>query len=164
MLTIRDYKSCFIEATSFDRSEVTIINWGLGTINEGCINRYISKGYSKEIYSINFHILNFNNILGAPIKFKNKGYLGRLKFDIDIYEIIIDKRPDFDNKLYNKLKYEEGSAITHIGEIVRKDGNKLDINDIENILRNIEYALMFIAGRYVTICNIEVYKDNIKVY
>ncbi len=57
-LIIRDYKSCFIEAPSFDRSEVDIINWGLGTINEGRINRCISKGDSRDIYSINFHILN----------------------------------------------------------------------------------------------------------
>ncbi|MRN24717.1 hypothetical protein EAI30_08825 [Romboutsia ilealis] len=161
--TIKEYKVCFIEAPGFDKCNVTIQSWGIGTIS-GYINKYISKGNVKEVSNIKFHIINFNNIPGRAIKYKNKGYSGRLKFDVDIYKVIIDKRPDFDNELYNKLKYEEGSVITHIGTIVRKDGKKIDINQSQEILTNIEYALMFISGRYVTICNIEGYNSNIKVY
>ncbi|MCU9807460.1 hypothetical protein LEQ06_04245 [Paraclostridium sp. AKS46] len=94
----------------------------------------------------------------------SKFYRERFEIEIGEYIVIVDKRADYDKKLYEELKYEEGSLMTHIGRVKRKDNNPFYIKDIGNILNNIEYLSMFMSGRHMSIFNITGYIENKKVY
>ncbi|KKY00715.1 hypothetical protein VN21_12740 [Paraclostridium benzoelyticum] len=154
-----DYLEGIIEVHGYQPFQVNI-----NSIQKNYIDGYVSSGIIKSknryVEYIDFHIVNFDKKQGTLIKYMDKLFAGRIEFEISGYEIIIDKRYDYKKELYEELRFKNGSIITHIGRIKRKDNKVFKSTYIFKLLDEISDTLSFLAGRYIGICMVMGYKDN----
>lgn len=154
-----DYLEGIIEVHGYQPFQVNINN-----IQKNYVDGYVSSGIIKSknryVDYIDFHIVNFDKKQGTLIKYMDKLFAGRIEFEISGYEIIIDKRYDYKKELYEELRFKNGSIITHIGRIKRKDNKVFKSTYIFKLLDEISDTLSFLAGRYIGICMVIGYKDN----
>ncbi|MCE9676597.1 hypothetical protein LPC27_12550 [Paraclostridium bifermentans] len=154
-----DYLEGIIEVHGYQPFQVNINN-----IQKNYVDGYVSSGIIKSknryVDYIDFHIVNFDKKQGTLIKYMDKLFAGRIEFEISGYEIIIDKRYDYKKELYEELRFKNGSIITHIGRIKRKDNQVFKSTYIFKLLDEISDTLSFLAGRYIGICMVMGYKDN----
>lgn len=154
-----DYLEGIIEVHGYQPFQVNINN-----IQKNYVDGYVSSGVIKSknryVDYIDFHIVNFDKKQGTLIKYMDKLFAGRIEFEISGYEIIIDKRYDYKKELYEELRFKNGSIITHIGRIKRKDNKVFKSTYIFKLLDEISDTLSFLAGRYIGICMVIGYKDN----
>lgn len=154
-----DYLEGIIEVHGYQPFQVNINN-----IQKNYVDGYVSSGIIKSknryVDYIDFHIVNFDKKQGTLIKYMDKLFAGRIEFEISGYEIIIDKRYDYKKELYEELRFKNGSIITHIGRIKRKDNKVFKSTYIFKLLDEISDTLSFLAGRYIGICMVMGYKDN----
>ncbi|MFD0680658.1 MULTISPECIES: hypothetical protein [unclassified Paenibacillus] len=137
-------------------SEFSIIT---GSIAGNVFN--IIEQQSTKVSYINCGIVNFLNTYGDIVKYKQSGIRSRNKININEWDIIIDKRPDYSEKKINeKLKNTGGYAITHLCQIKRLDGEMFDTKDIASLEKALYWTLSFASGRHVGICLLEGYFDN----
>lgn len=124
----------------------------------------IKKQQSEKVYFVKCGIVNFLNTYGDIVKYKEGGIRNRIKININEWDIIIDKRPDYSEKSINeKLKNTGGYVITHLCQINRLDGQSFETKDIANLEKALYWTLSFASGRYVGICFLEGYDDNNKI-
>lgn len=154
-----DYLEGIIEVHGYQPFQVNI-----NSMQKNYIDGYVSSGIIKSknryVEYIDFHIVNFDKKQGTLIKYMDKLFAGRIEFEISGYEIIIDKRYDYKKELYEELRFKNGSIITHIGRIKRKDNKVFKSTYIFKLLDEISDTLSFLAGRYIGICMVMGYKDN----
>lgn len=154
-----DYLEGIIEVHGYQPFQVNI-----NSIQKNYVDGYVSSGIIKSknryVDYIDFHIVNFDKKQGTLIKYMDKLFAGRIEFEISGYEIIIDKRYDYKKELYEELRFKNGSIITHIGRIKRKDNKVFKSTYIFKLLDEISDTLSFLAGRYIGICMVMGYKDN----
>lgn len=154
-----DYLEGIIEVHGYQPFQVNINN-----IQKNYVDGYVSSGIIKSknryVDYIDFNIVNFDKKQGTLIKYMDKLFAGRIEFEISGYEIIIDKRYDYKKELYEELRFKNGSIITHIGRIKRKDNKVFKSTYIFKLLDEISDTLSFLAGRYIGICMVMGYKDN----
>lgn len=154
-----DYLEGIIEVHGYQPFQVNINN-----IQKNYVDGYVSSGIIKSknryVDYIDFHIVNFDKKQGTLIKYMDKLFAGRIEFEISGYDIIIDKRYDYKKELYEELRFKNGSIITHIGRIKRKDNKVFKSTYIFKLLDEISDTLSFLAGRYIGICMVMGYKDN----
>lgn len=154
-----DYLEGIIEVHGYQPFQVNINN-----IQKNYVDGYVSSGIIKSknryVDYIDFHIVNFDKKQGTLIKYMDKLFAGRIEFEISGYGIIIDKRYDYKKELYEELRFKNGSIITHIGRIKRKDNKVFKSTYIFKLLDEISDTLSFLAGRYIGICMVMGYKDN----
>lgn len=153
------YYDAFIEVYGYQVFNVTI-----KTINKNTIKGYVSDNFIKSknttVDYVDFNIINLDKIPGSLIKYNDKLFAGRIKFEFSDYIITIDKRYDYNKKLKEKLKSTSGYLITHIGRIQRKDKNKFKTKSIIKIIDRISYSLTFFCARYVSIPIINGFDDG----
>lgn len=158
-----DYDNAILEVYGYKPILITI-----NTINDLNIEGYINDSHIKSKNSyveyIDFHIINLDKFPGKLIKHQDKLFAGRIEFDINDFNIIIDKRYDYRKELNEDLKSKSGSIITHIGRIRKKNNGLFKTNNMNNILDRISSALSFMCGRYVGICLAKGYQNNNNVY
>lgn len=168
---ILDYKSKDLEPVKDEFLEGILevhgyqpIHVTINSINKNYIDGYVSSGLIKSknryVDYVDFHIVNFDKKQGKLIKSLDKLFAGRIEFEVSGYEITIDKRYDYRKELYEELRFKNGSIITHIGRIKRKDNKPFKSTYIFKLLDEITDALSFLAGRYVGICLVRGYKDG----
>lgn len=154
-----DYLEGMVEVHGYQPFQVNINN-----IQKNYVDGYVSSGIIKSknryVDYIDFHIVNFDKKQGTLIKYMDKLFAGRIEFEISGYEIIIDKRYDYKKELYEELRFKNGSIITHIGRIKRKDNKVFKSTYTFKLLDEISDTLSFLAGRYIGICMVMGYKDN----
>lgn len=158
-----DYDDAILEVYGYKPMSITI-----ATISESTIEGYINNSYIKSKNSyveyIDFHIINLDKFPGKLIKHGDKLFAGRIEFDLNDYNIIIDKRYDYRKELSEELKAKSGTIITHIGRIKRKDNRLFKTNNTIGMLEKISTALSFMCGRYVGICMAKGYQNKENVY
>ena len=158
-----DYAEGVIEVHGYQPFHVTINN-----IQKNYVDGYVSSGIMKSknryVDYIDFHIVNFDKKQGSLIKYMEKLFAGRIEFEISGYEIIIDKRYDYRKELYEELRFKNGSIITHIGRIKRKDNKSFKSTYIFKLLDEISDTLSFLEGRYIGICMVMGYKDDKNIF
>ncbi|MDU3803251.1 hypothetical protein [Paraclostridium bifermentans] len=158
-----DYLEGMVEVHGYQPFQVNINN-----IQKNYVDGYVSSGIIKSknryVDYIDFHIVNFDKKQGTLIKYMDKLFAGRIEFEISGYEIIIDKRYDYKKELYEELRFKNGSIITHIGRIKRKDNKVFKSTYIFKLLDEISDTLSFLAGRYIGICMVMGYKDNQNIF
>ncbi len=154
-----DYLEGYLEVHGYQSIHVI-----LNSINKNIIDGYVSSGIIKSknryVDCLDFHIVNFDKNQGKLIKNCEKLFAGRIEFEVSGYEIIIDKRYDYRKELYEELKFKNGSIITHIGRIRRKDNKMFKSTYVFKLLDEISDTLSFLSGRYVGICLVRGYKEN----
>ncbi|WP_250674689.1 hypothetical protein LZ906_010250 [Paraclostridium ghonii] len=154
-----DYMEGILEVHGYQPFHITI-----NSIQKNYIDGYVSSGIIKSknryVDYIDFHIVNFDKKQGTLIKYMDKLFAGRIGFEISGYEITIDKRYDYKKELYEELRFKNGSIITHVGRIKRKDNKPFKSSYIFKLLDEISDTLSFLAGRYIGICIVIGYKDS----
>lgn len=75
---------------------------------------------------------------------------GRLEAFPTGWHITIDRRPEVNRKFWARLRDENASAVTHIGQIARDDGSSFDAEDAEPVLQALRLAFSLAVGRTVT--------------
>jgi hypothetical protein len=116
-------------------------------------------GKKDDLSNIVFHIVNFSSYIGTERTCKETETgeycnWGRMTFVEGEYEIAIDEISSMDslnNNLSDKLKKVGGYAITHVGQIKKKDNSNLNINEAEEIINIFSYFLSFLKGVQVSI-------------
>lgn len=158
-----DYDNAILEVYGYKPINVTITS-----INDLMLEGYINDGFIKSknyfVDSIDFYIVNLDRYSGKLIMYEDKLFAGRMEFNINDYEVTIDKRYDFTKELNHTLREKSGSIITHIGRIKKKDGSLFKTNNINDVLDNISMALSFMCGRYVDICIVKGYEHDNNIF
>lgn len=67
------------------------------------------------------------------------------------WHITIDTRPDVDKNFWRRLRDENASAVTHIGQIQRADGAAFDAEDADLVLQALRLAFSLSVGRTVNL-------------
>ena len=154
-----DYDNAILEVYGYKPINVTVT-----LSSDLMLEGYINDGYIKSknyfVDSIDFYIINLDRYSGKLIMHEDKLFAGRMEFEIEDFEVTIDKRYDFTKELNDTLKDKAGSIITHIGRMRKKDGSLFRTNNINDVLDNISMALSFMCGRYVDICIVKGYEKN----
>ncbi len=144
------YCDAFIEIYGYQVFSITI-----KTITKSKIKGYVSDNFIKSknrvVDYVDFNIINLDKIPGSLIKYNDKVFAGRIKFEFNDYIITIDKRNDYNKELKERLKSTSGFLVTHIGRIQRKDKSKFKTNLVIDLIDRINYALTFFCARYVSI-------------
>lgn len=155
----KKYLEAIIELHGYQPINVTINNIHKNNIY-GYASSGIIKSKNKFVDYLDFHIVNFDKKQGKLIKYDDKLFAGRINFEVSGYEIIIDKRYDYNKELYEELREKNGSIITHVGRIRRKDNKAFKSSYVFKLLDEISDALNFLSGRYIGICLVMGYKDD----
>lgn len=165
-----DKKEIVIQISGMMESSVMITQHSIVNDKEqivGIVSNSKLETKSQLISKMTFCIVNFLDFLGSVVKYGNLGYKGRTKLFYEQWEIIIDKRYDYSKKnrdVFGKLKSLAGYSITHIGCIQRIDQKAFMPEDVEHILKSVQWLLSFAAGRYVGICVLEGFNDGYQVW
>ena len=158
-----DYDNAILEVYGYKPINVTVT-----LSSDLMLEGYINDGYIKSknyfVDSIDFYIINLDRYSGKLIMHEDKLFAGRMEFEIEDFEVTIDKRYDFTKELNDTLKDKAGSIITHIGRMRKKDGSLFRTNNINDVLDNISMALSFMCGRYVDICIVKGYEKNNNIF
>ncbi|OXT09526.1 hypothetical protein CE561_00750 [Thermoanaerobacterium thermosaccharolyticum] len=128
----------------------------------GIITNAIEKS-EQEIDRLYFYILNFDDTFGRGIRHENKLYSGRITLNYDIWEIIIDKRPNH-KFIYDWLKNTSLYEITHVGVIERTDKQPFKPLDAEFLLNALFWLLSFARGRYIGIDILLGFRDEVCIW
>ncbi len=130
---------------------------------EGCMVSTTIKGDKTiPVSKVKFSLPNFINFRGIPVKVKTeksiKVTLNRIILKNDAYEIILDKRHDFDS-MNKKLQSKGGYLILYHGEISKIKGS-ISYNDLEDIIYSLSTFLSFINGKRCSPLFLEGIHDN----
>lgn len=158
-----DYDNSILEIYGYQPISITINSTNNYNM-EGYVNDSYIRSKNSFVDYIDFHIINLDKFPGSLIKHLDKLFAGRLEFDINDFNITIDKRYDYRKEMHEELRAKSGTLITHIGRIKRKDNKSFKTNNIIEFLDRISYALSFTCGRYVGICLAKGYQNNKNVY
>ena len=154
-----DYFEGIIEIHGYQPFSVNINNIQKNYL-DGYVNNGIIKSKNRYVDYVDFNILNFDKKQGSLIKYMDKLFAGRIKFEVKGYEVVVDKRYDYRKELYEKLQFKNGNIITHVGRIKRKDNKPFKSTKVFKLIDEISDSLSFIAGRYIGICNLMGYKED----
>ncbi|MGL6105315.1 hypothetical protein [Romboutsia sp.] len=158
-----DYDNAILEIYGYQPISIAI-NSTTNYNMEGYVNDGYIRSKNSYVEYIDFHIINLDKFPGSLIKHLDKLFAGRLEFDINDFNVIIDKRYDYRKEMHEELRTKSGTLITHIGRIKRKDNKPFKTNNSIDFLDRISYSLSFMCGRYVGICLAKGYKNNKNVY
>lgn len=116
----------FIIREGFEKGEYFI----KGIFARDCI----SGEPTIPVNEVRFVVPNMGNFEGSHVKVDSKGYSGRISFNLPDKEIILDKLPDFKDKI-EELKKAGGYYITYSGKIIfKKPRNLKDFKQEQDIL------------------------------
>jgi hypothetical protein len=106
---------------------------------------------SKQCNKIIAHIANFSQFYGEPIQQKDKGtgWLGRMSFTNNIWEINLDQLKET-AEMIQVLKKQGGYGITHVIQLKKFDNSYFNIDEAQKILRDFGYFLSFLQGRWTS--------------
>ncbi|MCA0146664.1 hypothetical protein [Blastococcus sp. LR1] len=76
---------------------------------------------------------------------------GRLEAFPSGWRITIDRRPEVNKQFLRRLRDENTSAVTHIGQIARADGSLFDVADIQLLLQALRLAFSLAVGRTINL-------------
>jgi len=99
-----------------------------------------------EVQKIIFHVPNLKRYRGEVIRDGLSAWAGRAETTFGEWKIVIDEIPD--EELSKELKATGGFAITHVGCLVRQDGERFSPADAEECLNGLHPFLSFCCGRW----------------
>ena len=144
-LVLGDDKPCPVHITGIRRSSSSKTGCEIEVVSK---MSWIGQGSDQEISRLCFVIPNFADYLGRSIRDGNENFRrGRLEFEAEGWVIRIENLPDCRTRL-GKLSHVGGTAITHVGEVFRKDGGSFLPDDAESVLSTLGSMLSFARGAW----------------
>jgi len=124
------------------------IRWSLRGIpsEAGFILRRGVAAGSDLAYLI-FHLANFCDFTGSPIRAKGWNWLGRAVMEDGMWRVTLDS-VNWDANLRRELKASKGYAITHIGRLERLDGHTFSLAEAEELLSSLSWFFTFCRGAW----------------
>ncbi|NCJ06278.1 hypothetical protein GS597_07080 [Synechococcales cyanobacterium C] len=121
----------------------------------------ISYGENEPVKEILFHVVNFNDYIGLPIKYLDKNTISknRIVLEYENWKITIDKVSNR-SELKKEFKENLGFAITNVGKLERTDNKNFTVNESYDILKTTKYFLSFARGLHVGIILISGYMNS----
>jgi glutamyl-tRNA synthetase len=142
-LTILDKRAsvdALVTGFSFD--------FGGESVLSGIPNGRFDVGDGSELDSVIFHLTNFHEFRGSPIREGSSVRAGRVVFSAEGWVVTIDAVGNVKNKTRDALK-RGTNAITHIGSLTREDRSTFTSVDSDSILEPFRYFLSFARGFWV---------------
>ncbi|SHF52115.1 hypothetical protein SAMN02746089_02080 [Caldanaerobius fijiensis DSM 17918] len=134
-----DSQELYLYLPDFNPTKILITNFKFssdsGLSLSGIITNTIEKP-EREIDRLYFYILNFDDTLG------------RIVLNYDMWEITIDKKPDY-KSIFNWLKNTGLYEVTHVGVIERTDKQLFKPQDVDFLFYALFWLFSFARGRYV---------------
>jgi hypothetical protein len=111
-----------------------------GSINGGAL-----AGERENVSRILFHVVNFHEYLGDPIRFENAFSRGRLTMCSHGWQLTIDRQPG--DKL-DQLQARGGYAITHVGVLRRTGDRAISYLAAVERVQGLQLLLAFCSGTW----------------
>ena len=110
----------------------------------------IHRGRQNGLSKVQIHVTDFHGYLGSGITDAtgNSSWAGRLTLNADNWEIVLDALPD-SGKRREYASRNGGCAITHVGQISRRDGATFSATDVQSVLETLRLFLTFSRGHSV---------------
>tara|TARA_R100000935_G_scaffold42235_1_gene63915 strand:- start:148 stop:1509 length:1362 start_codon:yes stop_codon:yes gene_type:complete len=99
------------------------------------------------VNEVRFVIPNMIGFHGSGIKDDTMGYSGRISLKLDDKEIILDKLPDFSERI-EELKKVGGYHITYSGKITFK--HSITLKDLEQEKEILKHFLQILSGKHIS--------------
>ena len=122
---------------------------------EGKITGYLSNafqhtvlkadGLPESIGRVRFHVTNFQNFVGERLQTAQKIWPGRVQFEFDHWVVTLDALQDLKER-QKQIKAQGGLAVTHIGDLRRKDGKLFSAKKAGELLQFLYWFLSFVNG------------------
>lgn len=108
-------------------------------------------GSTDPIKRLRFHIANFLSFGGTSVQDPSVDCprQARATFSAEDWVITIDSVPDFQFGSEFKIEDQSGNAITHVGELVKRDGSLFAISSTDSILQQLYLWLSFCRGNWI---------------
>jgi hypothetical protein len=110
----------------------------------------VELGTAKDVLSIIFHVMNFRDFHGHPIR-NQKGtssWGGRSVIEVDPWRVTLDIVTSV-RDVHKGLKELGGYAITHVGKLERVDGQSFAPAESEKVFEALFRYLSFCRGSWV---------------
>jgi len=92
-----------------------------------------------------FHLTNFHDLVGAPIRSDSHLWRGRLTLHSSRWIVEIDQRPDL-TEAEKDLRATGGYLVTHAGRIRSASGKAFGRRDAQSALSNLFFFISFCRG------------------
>ncbi|MGH7183620.1 MAG: hypothetical protein ACREJN_16815 [Nitrospiraceae bacterium] len=139
------------------RFPVSVTSFGFGTQGPDVFATLCGKpdymvwGSTDPIKRLRFHIANFVWFQGASVQdaSADSPRQARATFSAEDWMITIDSVPGFKFGSDFKIEDQSGNAITHVGELVKRDGSLFAISSTDSIFQQLYLWLSFCRGNWV---------------
>lgn len=122
----------------------------------GTLPLRLANSGSIQLGRVVFHIFNFFNLH----RLEN----GRLVLENDEWTVTLSQVDNIE-EVERKCHADGMCGLTHVGEIVRKDGSSFEISDVEERLRILQYFMAFVRGTWCDpICAVGFDSDNARTW
>lgn len=121
--------------------------WTVRGILKGCAVRSTKVNAEKLV----FHLSNFPDYIGLPIRTESKrgvgAFSGRITIESEQWIGVIDSIPETSH-LREEQKRNGGFYISHVGKIRPKSGQHFDEVQLDSICSSLRYLLGFCCGAW----------------
>ena len=109
------------------------------------------KGKGTELTSVIFHVPNFVDFLGSPIRERGKQQvrMARAVFEGEGWRVVLDALSTTNEKFLAQLKGNGGYAITHVGRFERVNGESFNTEAARDFMGSLCYFLSFCRGMWI---------------
>ena len=111
----------------------------------------LETGNGAELTSVLFHIPDFVDFLGSPIRERGNQNIRRARavFEAGGWHIVLDALSTTNSKFLAELKGNGGYAITHVGRFERTNGESFNAEAAREFLGLLCYFLSFCRGMWI---------------
>ena len=117
---------------------------------EGIAN-FLRIGQRRLVRSMRFHVANFHDYVGEPVRFNQSGHLtfsrSRLTLNAGDWVARLDQSPSFQQDQRTLTRYG-GFLVGHAGEVVRRDGAPFWLHDASDFWSALHFFLTFARGNW----------------
>jgi hypothetical protein len=114
---------------------------------KGFLTRPFTIGAGEDLASVVFHLANFRNYLGSPVRSGTKWFRGRLHLEGGGWSVDIDAMEDLERRV-RTLRGDGGYSVTHLGRLTRSDNSAFSADDAASVLDALGNLLSLARGTW----------------
>jgi hypothetical protein len=121
-------------------------------VNEcgGQLGMPVHVGERSNVRYAVFHLPNFAEYIGDWVTDGQACWRGRVVYETADWTVTLDQVPNDTGDMFKLLNPTRGYGLTHVGRVVRRDGQVFDLQDAEDVLRALGLLFTFTRGIRVT--------------
>lgn len=133
-----------------DNSQIHITTTKTSWVASGWFST-LETGNGAGLTSVLFHVPNFVDFLGSPIRDRGNQNLrnARAVFEAEGWRVVLDALRTTNRNFLAQLKGNGGYAITHVGRFERLNGERFSADIARDFLGSLCYFLSFCRGMWI---------------